>query len=203
MRTLRPLNPLLRVTGTHIPHLHTKRFSQSSTSKAKALPPRPTLPESSLHEVFLRGSGPGGQKINKTASAVQLKHLPTGIVIKSQATRSRTQNRKIARRLLAEKIEEMEKGEGSRVAVKREREGKRKASAGKKARRKYRALESAKGPQGNGEGEEGEGEVGEAPEVSVESAVLEDVEGEEAPRGDISRQYAKKDKHGTNSWPSS
>ncbi|MCJ1418242.1 hypothetical protein MMC32_004589 [Xylographa parallela] len=104
-------------------------------------PPPPTVPEDTLTEAFLRGSGPGGQKINKTSSAVQLKHLPTGIVVKSQATRSQSQNRKIARTMLAQKLEFLEKGPESRVALKGERARKKKASSGKKTRRKYRALE--------------------------------------------------------------
>ncbi|KAF1353443.1 peptide chain release factor class I/class II, partial [Delphinella strobiligena] len=95
------------------------------------------IDENDITEAFLKGTGPGGQKINKTSSAVQLKHLPTGIVIKCQETRSRTQNRKIARRILAERIEERELGEGSRTAIKIERVVKKKKSADKKARRKY------------------------------------------------------------------
>lgn len=75
---------------------------------------------------------------NKTSSAVQLKHGPTGTVIKSQATRSRTQNRKIARRLLAEKIEAAVKGPESRTALKADIKRKKKASKSKKARRKHK-----------------------------------------------------------------
>jgi len=126
-------------------HYSTIRFLTTTPyalGKARdPLPPRPTVPEDTFTEVFLKGSGPGGQKINKTSSAVQLKHLPTGIVIKSQATRSRSQNRKIARTLLAQKVEVLEKGPESRLAKKEERARKKKASSGKKARRKYRALE--------------------------------------------------------------
>lgn len=81
---------------------------------------------------------------NKSTSAVQLKHLPSGIVLKSQATRSRSQNRKIARRLLAEKVEAAENGPESRMALKVEIKRKKKASKTKKARRKYKALENAK-----------------------------------------------------------
>ncbi|KAI4134894.1 MAG: hypothetical protein LQ341_005949, partial [Variospora aurantia] len=75
---------------------------------------------------------------NKTSSAVQLKHRPTGIVVKSQATRSRSQNRSIARRLLADKLDDVEKGSESRTALKTEMKRKKKASKMKKARRKHR-----------------------------------------------------------------
>jgi peptide chain release factor len=83
-------------------------------------------------------------KQNKTNSAVQLIHKPTGIVVKSQATRSRSQNQKIAREILAAKVEELERGEQSRAAIKTALMRKRKASSTKKKRRKYRALEEAK-----------------------------------------------------------
>lgn len=80
------------------------------------------------------------QKQNKTSSAVQLKHLPTGIVVKSQATRSRSQNRKIARKILAEKLEFMERGPESRLGALAERDRKKKASKSKKAKRKCVSL---------------------------------------------------------------
>lgn len=56
---------------------------------------------------LLTGSGPGGQAINKTSSSVSLIHLPTGIRVQAQPTRSREQNRKAARRILAEKLDLM------------------------------------------------------------------------------------------------
>ena len=84
---------------------------------------------------------------NKTSSAVQLKHIPSGMVIKSQATRSRSQNRKIARRILAEKLEAIEKGPESRVALKAESKKRKKASKSKKAKRKYRALDGVEGDE--------------------------------------------------------
>ncbi|MBN2361026.1 MAG: peptide chain release factor-like protein [Deltaproteobacteria bacterium] len=58
-----------------------------------------------LEETFVRARGHGGQKVNKTASAVQLKHLPTGIVVKVQRERSQALNRFLARRLLADRLE--------------------------------------------------------------------------------------------------
>ncbi|CAE6396921.1 unnamed protein product [Rhizoctonia solani] len=64
----------------------------------------PELKEEDLEETFVRGSGPGGQAINKTSSSVSLIHRPTGIRIQCQATRSREQNRKIARKIMLEKV---------------------------------------------------------------------------------------------------
>lgn len=51
------------------------------------------------------GRGPGGQAINKTNSSVNLTHIPTGIVVQAQPTRSREENRRIARKILAERLE--------------------------------------------------------------------------------------------------
>ncbi|KAG6010775.1 hypothetical protein E4U21_004163 [Claviceps maximensis] len=113
--------------------------------RSKNLPPRPKPPpDSEIEESFLKGSGPGGQKINKTSSAVQLKHIPTGIVVKCQATRSRSQNRKEARELLARKLDDLRNGEQSRSSIVGEVKRKKAASALKKSRRKYRQLEQDK-----------------------------------------------------------
>ncbi|MCB1109611.1 MAG: peptide chain release factor-like protein [Chlamydiia bacterium] len=60
--------------------------------------------EDDLLEKFILGSGKGGQKVNKTASCVYLKHLPTGIEVKCQQERSRELNRYLARKELCEKI---------------------------------------------------------------------------------------------------
>ncbi|GAB7351277.1 hypothetical protein MBLNU459_g1695t1 [Dothideomycetes sp. NU459] len=133
-------------------------FSTTTRAHDKPLPPRPVIVEGDITEAFLKGTGPGGQKINKTSSAVQLKHLPTGLVVKCQETRSRSQNRKIARRILSERIEELEKGDQSRTALKAVRMTKKKASKSKKARRKYRKLaegELAAEEEDGGEDEEG------------------------------------------------
>ncbi len=58
-----------------------------------------------IEEKFIRSSGRGGQKVNKTSSAVFLRHGPTGITVKVGKHRSRHLNRFIALRALAEKIE--------------------------------------------------------------------------------------------------
>jgi len=67
-----------------------------------------------LEETFVRSRGHGGQKVNKTSSAVQLRHLPTGILVKVQRERSQVLNRFLARRLLAEKLEERQRAERRR-----------------------------------------------------------------------------------------
>lgn len=72
--------------------------------------------DADLHEEFIRGSGSGGQKINKTSSCVLLTHLPTGLQVKCQKTRSREQNRFFARRLLLEKLEQIHLGAKSEAA---------------------------------------------------------------------------------------
>jgi peptide chain release factor len=61
---------------------------------------------SDLVEKFILGQGSGGQKINKTSSCVYLKHIPSGIEIKCQQSRSRDENRFLARKLLVEKLVE-------------------------------------------------------------------------------------------------
>ena len=58
-----------------------------------------------MEERFVRGSGPGGQKINKTASTVCVKHLPTGVEVRCQRERSQAANRELAWAELCEKLE--------------------------------------------------------------------------------------------------
>ncbi len=61
--------------------------------------------EDDLSETFVRGTGAGGQKINKTSSTVVLRHLPTGIEVRCQRERSQAQNREIARAELCDRVE--------------------------------------------------------------------------------------------------
>ena len=68
------------------------------------------LVDADLLEKFVRGSGAGGQKINKTSSCVFLKHLPTGVCIKCQMDRSREMNRFLARRELCQQLEAIREG---------------------------------------------------------------------------------------------
>ncbi len=80
-----------------------------------------------VEERFVRGSGPGGQKINKTASTVCLTHRPSGTTVRCQRERSQAANRELAWAELCEKISEARRAE---KAARR--------SAAEKARRKAR-----------------------------------------------------------------
>ena len=70
--------------------------------------------ESDIIERFIRSSGAGGQKVNKTSTCVYLKHIPSGIEVKCQKERSQALNRFLARRILADKIEQVQLGEKSK-----------------------------------------------------------------------------------------
>jgi protein subunit release factor B len=61
--------------------------------------------EDDLEESFIRGTGAGGQKINKTSSTVVLVHVPTGIEVRCQRERSQSLNRLVARAELCDKLE--------------------------------------------------------------------------------------------------
>jgi protein subunit release factor B len=61
--------------------------------------------EEDLVEKFVRSGGRGGQNVNKVATCVYLKHLPSGAEVKCQQERSQALNRFLARRILADKIE--------------------------------------------------------------------------------------------------
>src|SRR4029453_18871240 len=64
------------------------------------------IKESDLEEIFARSSGPGGQSVNKVATAVTLRHRRSGISVTVQDSRSQVQNRKLARERLLDAIEQ-------------------------------------------------------------------------------------------------
>lgn len=149
-----------------IPHsTRTRAFSKSSflqaIPKKNKLPPRPKwlIKEDELEEKFLHGGrGAGGQKINKCNSKVQLKHIPTGLVVTCQYSRSKENNRKRARDILAAKLEDLQTPETSRNAVIAKRAQLVKQSKTKKANRKYKKLEEEKLAKEQQQEQEEEGE---------------------------------------------
>ena len=90
-----------------------------------------------LIEKFIKGSGPGGQKINKTNSCVFLEHIPTGIQIKCQKTRSLAQNRKEAQRELMLRLDEHINGPLSKRALRKQREDRRERKHYQRVKLKY------------------------------------------------------------------
>jgi len=86
--------------------------------------------EKDIVEKFVRSSGRGGQKVNKTSTCVYLKHLPTKVEVKCQRERSQALNRFLARRILTDKIEQMIRGRESeeRQRIEKIRRQKRKRS---------------------------------------------------------------------------
>lgn len=92
--------------------------------------------EEDLEETFVRASGPGGQKVNKTSVAVQILHRPSGTRVVSRETRSQALNRFLARRKLAETILARKEGALSerRQQIEKIRRQKRKRSQRAKAK---------------------------------------------------------------------
>ncbi|MFA6024042.1 MAG: peptide chain release factor-like protein [Candidatus Gracilibacteria bacterium] len=89
-----------------------------------------------IEEKFVRGSGSGGQKMNKTASTVWLKHLPTAMEVKVQDQREREANRMAAYRVLILKIEEKILGKKSELMQKAFKLRKQKKRRSRKAKEK-------------------------------------------------------------------
>ena len=83
-------------------------ISPETIEKIKALMTEASVFEEDLAESFIMGGGPGGQKTNKTSSVVRLSHEPSGVAVKVGESRSREDNRWLARRMLAETILERE-----------------------------------------------------------------------------------------------
>src|SRR2546421_5148121 len=80
-----------------------------------------------LEESFARSSGPGGQNVNKVATAVTLRHLPSGIGVTVQDSRSQAMNRKLARERLLDAIEDQHRAIQRAQVAAREKERRRKS----------------------------------------------------------------------------
>lgn len=100
--------------------------------------------EEDLEEHFVRSSGRGGQKVNKTSTCVVLHHKPTGLRFKVQEGRSQGLNRYWARRRLVERLESLEREAMTREAAERARIRKQKARRARRARERIRAEKERK-----------------------------------------------------------
>jgi peptide chain release factor len=98
------------------------------------------IPEADLEESFVRASGPGGQHVNKVATAVTLRHLPSGISVTAQDSRSQARNRQLA---LERLLDALERREEEMRQVKRAEASKiRRRNSPRPAGLKRRILES-------------------------------------------------------------
>jgi protein subunit release factor B len=95
--------------------------------------------EEDIVEKFVRSGGHGGQNVNKTATCVYLRHVPTGIEVKCQRERSQSLNRFLARRILAGKIEAMALGRQSAEQQRIEKLRRQKRKRSKRAKLKMLA----------------------------------------------------------------
>ena len=92
--------------------------------------------ERDIEEKFIRSSGSGGQKVNKTSTCVYLKHIPTGIEVKWMEERNQSLNRFLARRELVKRIERMS-GQLTTEEIVIEKIKRQKLKRKKKAKIKY------------------------------------------------------------------
>jgi protein subunit release factor B len=98
------------------------------------------IDQTDLEETFARSSGPGGQNVNKVSTAVTVRHLPSGISVNVQDSRSQAINRKLARERLLDAIESAREGQRMAEIAKREKERRRKSP--RPAALKRKILES-------------------------------------------------------------
>ncbi len=115
--------------------------SDFHTQKAERLA-RLRLDVADFEEKFSRSSGPGGQHVNKVSTAVMLRHVPSGVSVTVQDTRSQSMNRQLAWTRLLDAIEEQRRAE--RAAHRAEIEKKRRQNSKRPRGVKERILEGKK-----------------------------------------------------------
>lgn len=85
---------------------HNKQTTNKNNKTEVDYSQYPVLCEKDLEEKYMIGSGPGGQAVNKTFNCIQLRHVPTNIIVKCHKHRMASWNRKEARKLLLDKLDE-------------------------------------------------------------------------------------------------
>ncbi len=119
-------------------------FSELNSDFLQKVQDLKILPEDVV-EKFVRGSGKGGQKINKTSSCVVMRHLPTGIEVRCQKHREQSKNRLSALKLLILKLEEKKKGKESERMKKVFKLKKQKQKRSKRAKEKILVAKKMRG----------------------------------------------------------
>ena len=114
-------------------------LTPATIAKIRELMAEASVFEEDIEESVILGGGPGGQKTNKTSNVVRLKHEPSGLNIRFGETRSREDNRWLARRALSEAILERENKRKS--ARQQAAEKKRRQKRRRSRRQKQRMLE--------------------------------------------------------------
>ncbi len=94
------------------------------------------LNEKDIEEKFVRSSGAGGQKVNKSSTCVHLKHIPSGLAVKVQKSRSQGLNRYYARKRMCELLENKLLGKESPEAKRIEKIRKQKDRRRRKIKQK-------------------------------------------------------------------
>lgn len=118
--------------------------SNKNESLARAMK-RLGIRESDLEESFIRSGGPGGQNVNKVATCVVLRYMPTGLTVKCQQDRSQAMNRYWARRILVNKLESLIHGRQSEEAKRIAKIKRQKRKRSKRAKDKMLQAKRAHG----------------------------------------------------------
>jgi peptide chain release factor len=120
-------------------------ISQKKWEKLRRWMTKLDISEDDIEEKFVLGQGRGGQKVQKTASCVYLKHMPLKIEIKCQLSRMREDNRYLARKRLCEKVDEKLNQALSEKQKKIEKIKRQKRKRSKRSKEKVLALKHHQG----------------------------------------------------------
>lgn len=125
--------------------------------------------------------GKGGQKINKVRNCVLLKHKPTGLHVRCQKTRSLDDNRRVARKLLVQKLDDHFNGKLSKRNLKFDKLRRKKANKSHKTKKKYAARAEEQSGEGDEDEEQDDDESEEEDSGSDDEVEEEEEEDDEQP----------------------
>mmetsp|Transcript_10296 Transcript_10296/g.15499 ORF Transcript_10296/g.15499 Transcript_10296/m.15499 type:complete len:162 (-) Transcript_10296:53-538(-) len=134
---------IFQTTGKTALYLHSVGISRVVQSQIRDLSseggskPSVKLNNEDVKESFIKGSGPGGQKINKVRNCVLLHHIPTGIQVRCQDSRDIQVNRAKARNMLLLKVDLHLNQQDSKLGKKFDKLRKKKDRARRRAMKKY------------------------------------------------------------------